>query len=124
MLCKEKAEMLLRDNIASPLYRFPVTAYQVSYPVLLADGAVAEAEVLTLGRFFEQVHDINRGLDNAAQAKMANDAPNIATEYQRNLLKARKLVEGNSAEPSFFVPAKDIVDKKISLSWWRYTRDG
>lgn len=122
MLCKEKAEMLLTGNIMSPLYRLPVIAYQVSYPVLLADGAVAEAEVLSLGRFFDQVQDINRGLDNAAQAKMGNDLHNLKTEYDRNLLKAERLVAESNIEPSFFVLAKDVVDKKISLRWWHYAK--
>lgn len=122
MLCKEKAETLLKDNVMSPLYRLPVIAYQVSYPVVLADGAVAEEEVLTLGRFFEQVQDINRGLDNAAQAKMNNDSHNIKTEYDRNLLKAERLVAEHNDEPSLFVLAKAVVDRKISLRWWQYAK--
>lgn len=122
MLCKEKAEMLLNDNVMSPLYRLPVIAYQVSYPVVLADGAVAEEEVLTLGRFFEQVQDINRGLDNAAQAKMNNDSHNLKTEYDRNLLKAERLVTEQNDESSLFVLAKAVVDEKISLKWWRYAK--
>lgn len=122
MLCKEKAEMLLNDNVMSPLYRFPVVAYQVSYPVVLADGAVAEDEVLALGRFFDQVHDINRGLDNAAQAKMNNDSHNIKTEYDRNLLKAERLVEEYNGEPSLFALAKLVVDRKIALRWWQYAK--
>jgi hypothetical protein len=40
--CREKAETLLGDNVMSPLYRFPVMAYQASFPILLADGAVQE----------------------------------------------------------------------------------
>lgn len=123
MLCKEKAEMLLNDNVMSPLYRLPVIAYQVSYPVLLADGAVAEAEVLTLGRFFEQVQDINRGIDNAAQAKMSNDSQNLRTEYDRNLLKAERLVAERNGETSLFVLAKNIVDEKISLKWWCFKKN-
>jgi hypothetical protein len=122
MLCKEKAETLLKDNVMSPLYRLPVIAYQVSYPVVLADGAVAEEEVLTLGRFFEQVQDINRGLDNAAQAKMNNDSHNIKTEYDRNLLKAERLVAEHNSEPSLFVLAKAVVDRKIALRWWQYAK--
>ncbi len=122
MLCKEKAETLLNDNVMSPLYRLPVIAYQVSYPVLLADGAVAEEEVLILGRFFEQVQDINRGLDNAAQAKMGNDSYNLKTEYDRNLLKAERLVAEHNGEPSLFVLARDVVDEKISLRWWHYAK--
>ena len=122
ILCKEKAETLLKDNVMSPLYRLPVIAYQVSYPVVLADGAVAEEEVLTLGRFFEQVQDINRGLDNAAEAKMNNDSHNLKTEYDRNLLKAETLVVEHNGTPSLFVQAKAVVDKKISLRWWQYAK--
>lgn len=122
MLCKEKAEMLLNDNVMSPLYRLSIIAYQVSYPVVLADGAVAEDEVLALGRFFEQAHDINRSLDNAAQAKMNNDSHNIKTEYDRNLLKAESLVVEHNGKPSLFGLAKAVVDRKIALRWWQYAK--
>lgn len=71
--CKEKAETLLKDNIQSPLYRLPLTAYQASYPVLLVDGAVGEDEVLVLGRFYALIEDINRGLDNAAAMYMSGN---------------------------------------------------
>ena len=121
-LCKEKAETLLSDNVMSPLYRLPVIAYQVSFPVLLSDGAIAEEEVLTLGKFFEQVQDINRGLDNAAQAKMSNDSHNLKTEYDRNILKAGSLVKEHKGKSSLFSLAKEIVDRKISLRWCRYDK--
>jgi hypothetical protein len=38
--CSDKAGILLRDNIQSPLYRLPVNAFTISFPIVLADGAV------------------------------------------------------------------------------------
>ena len=73
-LCRERASTLLRDSIRSPLYRLPLSAYQSSFAVLLAEGALSESEVLTMGRFFCQVQDINRGLDNAAAMLNADNA--------------------------------------------------
>ena len=66
--CKEKADILLKDKVQSPLYRLPLVAYQTSYPILLADGAVAEDEVSVLGRCYALVEDINRGLDKIGRA--------------------------------------------------------
>ncbi|MCI0564004.1 MAG: hypothetical protein MN733_36475, partial [Nitrososphaera sp.] len=61
-LCRERASTLLNDAIQSPLYRLPLSAYEASFPFLLAEGALSEPESLTMGRFFCQVQDINRGL--------------------------------------------------------------
>ncbi|MBI3545767.1 MAG: hypothetical protein HY081_04135 [Gammaproteobacteria bacterium] len=122
--CKEKSEALLNDNIQSPLYRLPNIAYQTSYPVLLADGAVDEKEVMVLGKFFGQVQDINRGLDNAAHIYMS-DTPmgnKLRSEFDRNRLKAEKLSRGDATNPSLFDQSKDILDRKISLRWWQYKK--
>jgi hypothetical protein len=73
--CKEKAETLLRDGVMSPLYRLPLITYEVSFPVLLADGAGNENEILAIGRFFSLVEEMNRGLDYAAE--MAGDKQNF-----------------------------------------------
>ena len=43
-LCKEMADKLLADNILSPLYRLPTVAFQTSFPLLLAEGALTEKE--------------------------------------------------------------------------------
>jgi hypothetical protein len=45
ILVKEKAEILLNDGIQAPLYRLPVVAYETSFPILLAEGAVTEEEI-------------------------------------------------------------------------------
>ena len=120
--CKEKAETLLKDNIQSPLYRLPLIAYQTSYPVLLADGAVDENEVLALGNYFSQVQDINRGLDNSAEANMSGGSHKLKDEFDRNRLKAGKLIKDQNGEASLHKKAKEIVDKKIALRWYQYTK--
>lgn len=122
--CKEKAETLLKDKIASPLYRLPLTAYQTSYSVLLGDGAVSEGEVLVLGTFFGLVQDINRGLDNTAAMHMSGSLMEnkIESEYQRNRMKAEKLIKEENQKPSIYEQAKGVVDRKIALKFWQYAK--
>ncbi|MFH0344169.1 MAG: hypothetical protein ACHBNF_19070 [Chromatiales bacterium] len=52
VLLKEKSETLLKDEVRAPLYRLPVVAYETSFPILLAEGAVTEEEIKTIGRCF------------------------------------------------------------------------
>lgn len=120
--CKEKVETLLKDNVQSPLYRLPLTAYQASYPILLADGAVGENEVLVLSRFYSLVEDINRGLNNAASIYMTGDLMQnkLASEFERNKIKSRNLLNPQNGGSSLYDQAKEIVDQKISQKWWKY----
>ncbi|HEX9810875.1 MAG TPA: hypothetical protein VGA88_02150 [Burkholderiales bacterium] len=118
----EKAETLRADTIQSPLYRLPLIAYQTSYAVLLADGAVSESEVLTLGRFFSLVQDINRGLDNAAEANMSGGSHKLKAEFDRNRLKAEKLVVAQNNEPSLYTQALEIVNAKVATKWCQYAK--
>lgn len=122
--CKEKAETFLNDEIASPLYRLPLSAYQTSYSVLLGDGAVSEDEVLVLGTFFGLIQDINRGLDNTAGMYMSGTPMEnkIQSEYQRNRMKAEALLKDKNQKPNAYVQAKNIVDRKISLRFWKYAK--
>ena len=70
-------------------------------------------------RCFDQVEDINRGLDNAAEMyKLGSDK--VEKEYQRNCLKAKALLFGEGGQENLIEPAKKIVDAKIKLSWWKY----
>jgi hypothetical protein len=119
-LCRERAISLLNDSVRSPLYRLPLAAYQISFPTLLAEGALSEQELLSVGRFYGQSQDINRGLDNAAQMLQSNDTAGLDREYQRNLLKARRLVESDEASESLYAIAKRVVDSKVERPWWRY----
>jgi hypothetical protein len=119
-LCRERASTLLEDAIQSPLYRLPSITYEATFPVLLAEGALTEAQSLTIGRFFCQVQDINRGLDNAAAMLSGNDVPGLEREYRRNLLKARRLVETTAEEESLYSHAMRVIDEKVAQRWWRY----
>ena len=119
-LCREKAVALLNDAIQSPLYRLPSSAYETSFPVLLTEGALSESESLTMGRFFSQVQDINRGLDNASTVLRSNDTAGLNQEFDRNLLKARSLIESGDGAPSLYTSAKTLVDGKVAKQWWTY----
>jgi hypothetical protein len=118
--CEEQANTLLTDDVESPLYRLPLIAYQTSYPILLADGAVSEEEVRMLGRFFGLVQDINRGLDNAADIHMSGESTNkLRSEFNRNRLKAEHLIRTKDG-PSLAEQARSIVDAKVNQAWWHY----
>jgi hypothetical protein len=116
-LCRERSSTLLNDAVQSPLYRLPLVAYEVSFPVLVAEGALSEEELLTVGRFYAQAQDINRGLDNATAMLQSNDTAGLEREFGRNLLKARRLIE---SDDSFYAVAKRVVDSKLQRPWWRY----
>ncbi|WP_434151119.1 hypothetical protein ACR2R6_06135 [Methylocaldum gracile subsp. desertum] len=120
--CREKAETLLRDNVESPLYRLPVMAYQISFPILLADGGVEENEVSVIGRFFSQTQDINRGLDNAAEMLKSGNDGQRKQEHDRNCLKVKGLINAKDGKESLYIQAKKIVDGKIALRFWHYSR--
>jgi len=120
--CNEKAKKLLNDNIMSPLYRLPLIAYQVSFPVLLADGAVEEKEVLSIGRFFNLAEELNRGLDNAADMLKAGNDEKLQQEFNRNCLKAKALIEPNDGQDSLYTEARRIIDSKISARWWQFRK--
>jgi hypothetical protein len=89
---------------------------------LLIEDVVDEVEVHTLTRFFSQVQDINRGLDNAAAMYMANDPNKMQSEHRRNCLKATQLIEGEQGQLSLFALAKAVVDYKIVLPWWKLAK--
>ncbi len=116
-LCKEIAEGMRTEPRQTPLYRLPVTAFDTAFPILLAEATVTEAESQTLSRFSGHVHDINRGLDNAAEMYKASESGKLEEEFNRNLLKAKHLVEGYG---SIYHAAKGIVDAKISRRGWWY----
>ena len=121
--CKEKAESIIGKGsgpfVLSPLYRLPLLSYQVSFPILLADGALSENETKRLSRFYSQIQDINRGLDNAAEM-YKNDNKLLMKEHDRNKLKAEGLLKPKDGEKSMYEIAINIVDNKLSQKWWKY----
>lgn len=121
--CKEKAETIIGKSsdplVLSPLYRLPLMSYQVSFPILLADGALSEEEAMSLSRFYSQVQDINRGLDNASEM-YKNDSKLLMDEHKRYKLKANGLLESKVDGKSMYEIAKNIIDMKLAQKWWRH----
>ncbi len=72
-ICKEFAITYRTDPVASPLYRLPTIAYQNSLPQLLVDAALADSETRALIMFSNQIETINRGLDQANEARIPRE---------------------------------------------------
>ena len=112
-LCRERAETYLNDGVMAPLYRFPLKAYETSLPVLLADAAVDEQAVRKLLRFYGQVEDLNRGLDNAAELAMDNNTGPLKSEYKRNCSKAEQLFQPSVDSPNLYSNALQCIEREL-----------
>jgi len=62
--CGFLAATYLHENVRAPLYRLPVEAYREALPALLRGGVLRGDDANTLQRFYLQVDQVNRGLDN------------------------------------------------------------
>lgn len=112
-LCREKAETYLADNVMAPLYRLPMKAFETSYPVLLADAALAESEVKELSRLYGQIEDLNRGLDNAAELAKRNQTGLLKSEYKRNCLKAEKLIPPDKDAENLYSKGLAVIESHL-----------
>lgn len=119
-LAQERAAMLLKDNVLAPLYRLPVSAYQTSFPILLAEGVLSEEGSHALGNYFCQVQDINRGLDNATAMAHANDNTGLTREYKRLLLKGQRLLQDGTEGRAIYATGLATVEQQLARSWWKY----
>ena len=79
--------------VLSPLFRLPATSYATSFPALLAEETLAEDEIRPLVTFFGHVHEINRGLDDAAEMLNLGAGEKLRRERSRVSLKAGKIVQ-------------------------------
>ncbi len=112
-LCKEKSETYLNDNIQAPLYRLPTKAYETSFSVLLSDADVSEEDVTKLSKFYGQVEDLNRGLDNAAEMHKGNRTGSLKTEYERNCKKALELIAPEDGKQNLYTTAISVIENKL-----------
>ena len=120
LLCKKQAEGFLAANIMSPLYRLPVVAFERAFPILIAEGAVEEEELMNLSRFVSVVQELNRGLDDASGFVKANDDEHLRKSHGRNILKAEALLKPMNNEPALVVEALRIIGKKLAEPRWKY----
>jgi hypothetical protein len=116
LLCKNSAHALLMDGVMAPLYRLPTVAFESAFPILLIEGELPEEEVLIINRFFAQVQDINRGLDNATAMNQVGKESKLKEEYNRLLLKAKALVEGSNGTGGLSRDTFELINKKLECS--------
>ena len=92
-ICKDLANAYIRDRVLAPLYRLPALAYEEGFPPMLADCILREDEVRALLYFYNVVEQFNRGLDQAHQAAINEQAERLDREAGRIKLKAHELVD-------------------------------
>lgn len=122
--CSGRATIYMKDEVQAPLYRLPMKAYTASLPVLLGEGEVTESDVSALLEFYGQVEDINRGLDDAAEAHKNGNLALLTETYKRNLRKCEQLVDTGGHPLDYFTAAMTAVNAHLSprfrLSWRKW----
>jgi hypothetical protein len=112
--CGRLAETDIQDGVIAPLYRLPTVAYSQSFPALLSDGALDETEVQSLMQFFSEVETLNRGLDLAQTARENNNEHALHAEFERNQLRATRLLRSTAAAAqNYYQSARAVVDAHI-----------
>lgn len=90
-LCAERARWYKEGTVKTPLYRLPTSAFHVSFPVLVSEADLSTDEFKSLIEYYSWAEDINRGLDNAADAAKANDSTRLEKEAARIHAKCQEL---------------------------------
>lgn len=117
--CEPKLKNLLKDNVQAPLYRMPVMAYEASYLTLLSDGDVSANDVKVLGEVYGLIQDLNRGLEYASDMSHSGSSHQLKAEFQRNILKAKHLVEPDDSGATKIDQARVLIDEKMHRKWWK-----
>jgi hypothetical protein len=93
LLVSERVSNLLNDNVAAPLYRLPLRAFDAALSSLLADGAhITPDKIKVLYEAADLIGDINRGLDACAELAVTNpEGSALRSNVNRNLEKAERL---------------------------------
>ena len=112
-----------RTIVLSPLFRLPATSYATAYPALLAEEDLSEDEINALVTFFGHVHEINRGLDYAAEMHKLNEDKKLLRERKRISLKAEKIVRpGEDGQESLFNKCLRIATEQAKMAPVWFTR--
>jgi hypothetical protein len=115
-LALEYAQQFIRDEVYAPSYRFPMMAYQSSFPIILVKGGLQEADAKELTKYFAQVDAINRGLDLIASIPFienkvhVDDTDRVLKHNMRNRLKAEELIQ-------MYPETKAVIDKCKGRRW-------
>ena len=112
-LCREDAEVYVRDMVIAPLYRLSTIAYANGFPGLLGDGAVSGDEAKAVLSFYSLVDQINRGLEQANDALVDGKKTDKAiAESLRLDEKCKRLV----AEGGPYDAVRAVIDAHIKRS--------
>lgn len=89
--------ILLRElrtaKVGAPLYRLPISVTEHALPKLIGDGVLTDQEGYALVEYVNRIDEVNRGLDQAAEAYASRNLAWLDEEYKRNLLKATAILE-------------------------------
>jgi hypothetical protein len=88
--CAKLAATYVKEEIHSPLYRFPKTAYDVVYSTLLSE-VLTGSDVASLISFYSQVDQMNRGLDAIDRHRVAKETDLLEREVRRLRAKATEM---------------------------------
>ena len=93
LIALEQVTELLGENIAAPLYRLPMRAYDAALNALLADGAnITPDKIKILYEAADLIGDINRGLDYCAElANVDSEGAPLKANDKRNRIKFERL---------------------------------
>jgi hypothetical protein len=83
---------LFLDAVAAPLYRLPLAISKQALPKLIGDAILDEDEVSVLVEYINSVEELNRGLEHAAEADMANSISLLTAQATRNQTKGRDIL--------------------------------
>jgi hypothetical protein len=96
--CARLASTYLTAGIKSPLYRFPTTAYETVYSMLLSD-VLMESDLAALTMFYSQVEQMNRGLDAVDRYRVTKEGDLIRIELDRLKAKAAEMRHPAESHP-------------------------
>ena len=117
-ICEEHGKAYLQDSVEAPSYRLPKIAFEKGFPVLLEDGGVSPEAAKAVLRYYAQVDQMNRVLEQAHKAYEADNDDMRQREKKRLLLKAKHV----SSSGDYHGKAIAAVDAAITQigPWWRF----
>jgi hypothetical protein len=96
--CGELLRTFQRDMVMAPLYRLPTWAGEQALGVIVVDGALGDAAIQTLPRYYTAVTEFNRGLDRAGLAAAVGNNALLQDEFGRlHSLKAPAILDSQKA---------------------------
>jgi hypothetical protein len=116
---------LLKENIQAPLYRMPIANFNRALPKFITDGRLDIDDIGTLVDYGNRMEELNRGLERAGDAHAAGVGGMglLAQEFQRNMAKAREILEAksNRYDDQTLLDATEVALLRLNrvyASWW------